>query len=185
MFSSYSFKNLFILFSIFIFSLLSSFYKLGENPPGLYFDEASIGVNAYSILTKGVDEHGNKFPLVFKAFGDYKLPVYVYLTSISMFFFGKNEFAVRLPAAFGGTLTVLILYFLIQDLSKLDNKFLSLSNKPKKYALLSSFLFSISPWFSHFNRGAFEVTLATFFFVLALFFINKLLLKKKLILCII
>ena len=32
--------------------------SLGSNPPGMYWDEVSLGWNAYSILKTGHDEHG-------------------------------------------------------------------------------------------------------------------------------
>ena len=145
-----------LLLSILLLSFLLNFYKLDQIPPGLYMDEASIGVNSYSILTTGQDEHGVKLPLYFQAFGEYKLPVYIYLTSASMFLFGKNEFAVRFPSAFLGSLTPLIFYFLVKELTKKE-----------KLSLLSTFLFAFNPWFLHFAGPAFEATLGLFFFVMA------------------
>lgn len=50
-----------------------------KNPPAFYSDESSIAYNAWSIATKGVDEYGIHHPLFFKAFGEYKNPVYIYL----------------------------------------------------------------------------------------------------------
>lgn len=138
--------------------LLAAFlrlYKLGEIPNGLYQDETAIGYNAYSMLKTGRDEHGIKFPLYFKSFGDYKLPVYIYLTTASVKLFGLSEFAVRLPSAFFGTLTVPLMYFLVYSLFKKTN-----------IALLSSLLLAINPWHLHYSRATFEVTLALFFFLL-------------------
>jgi MFS family permease len=60
-------------------TLLLYFHDLRKNPPGLYLDEASIALNALSIARDGVDEHGTPMPFYFRAFGEYKNPVYVYL----------------------------------------------------------------------------------------------------------
>src|SRR3989344_5210772 len=98
-------KNLFII-AIIILAAILSLYKLGEVPSGLYQDETAIGYNAYSLLETGKDEHGVSYPLYFKSFGDYKLPVYIYLTAFSVKTFGLTGFAVRLPSAVFGILSV-------------------------------------------------------------------------------
>ncbi|PIV01434.1 glycosyl transferase, partial [Candidatus Shapirobacteria bacterium CG03_land_8_20_14_0_80_40_19] len=56
------------------------FIFLTKSPPGFYVDEAAVGYNAYSILKTGADEYGKKFPLFFRSFGDYKMPLNIYLT---------------------------------------------------------------------------------------------------------
>jgi hypothetical protein len=60
-------------------TLLLYLHDLRKNPPGLYLDEASIVLNALSIARYGVDEHGTPMPFYFRAFGEYKNPVYIYL----------------------------------------------------------------------------------------------------------
>ena len=47
-----------IIIGILILATALHFFQLGKNPPGLYWDEVSLGYNAYSILTTGRDEHG-------------------------------------------------------------------------------------------------------------------------------
>ena len=54
-----------ILLSIIILAFILRIYKLAEIPPGFYADEASIGFNAYKILTTLRDEHGKFLPLFF------------------------------------------------------------------------------------------------------------------------
>lgn len=131
-------------------------------PPGLYQDESAIGYNAYSILTIGKDEYGNKYPLYFKSFNDYKLPVYIYLTTVSIKLFGLNEFAVRFPSMMAGIIAVVILFFFIRYLT---NNF-SLS-------FLAALVLALNPTHIFFSRAAFEVNLAltfalagSYFFVL-------------------
>src|SRR3984885_4207251 len=89
---------------IVILGFLLRFIDVSNDPPGLYIDEASIGYNAYTILTTGKDEFGIPHPLWFRSFGDYKMPVYIYSVTGAMAFLGKNELAVRLPSIISGTL---------------------------------------------------------------------------------
>src|ERR1051325_7632446 len=55
------------------------FLRITTNPPGFYIDESSIAYNAHTIAQSGADENGVRWPLYFRAFGDYKNPVYIYL----------------------------------------------------------------------------------------------------------
>lgn len=154
-FQTSNWKVIILLFIIIIAALLR-FYKLGTNPPGLYWDEAVFGYDAYSILKTAKDHHGQFLPLFFESFGDWKLPVYHYLIVPSIAIFGLNEFAVRFPSAFLGTLTVVIFYFLVKKLT--SNQILS---------LFCALFLAISPWHIQFSRGGFESTAGLFFVVLA------------------
>src|SRR5207253_2809386 len=60
---------------------LTLLYFAGQrgNPPGFYVDESSIAYNAFTIAERGADEYGYRFPLYFRAFGEYKNPLYIYL----------------------------------------------------------------------------------------------------------
>src|SRR3989344_5777104 len=103
-------KKLLIVLIVLLAAILR-FYQIDSNPPSLYWDEASLGYNAYSILKTARDEHGTFLPLTnFAAFGDYKPPGYIYVTVPAVWIFGLTEFAIRFPSAFFGTLTVLITY---------------------------------------------------------------------------
>ena len=53
----------YILILIIVLSFVLRTYKLGANPPSLYWDEASLGYNAYSILKTAHDEHGKFLPI--------------------------------------------------------------------------------------------------------------------------
>lgn len=164
-------RNIALLFAIVLLTALLRLYKLGENPPSLYWDEASLGYNAYSILKTGKDEHGEPFPLTrFIAFGDYKPPGYIYLTIPFIAVFDLTQVAVRLPSALAGILTVLVTYFLVKELLK------GKKSRNKTYKLraslpiISALLLAISPWHILLSRGAFEANLATFFSTSGLYF---------------
>lgn len=130
---------------------------LGSLPPALTWDEVSWGYNAFSLLTTGADEFGVKFPITFlESFGDYKPPLYAYLDIIPIALFGLTEFAVRLPSAVFGIITVILTYFLSIEI------FYS-SKQRNKIALLSSLVLAISPWHILLSRAAFEANVATAF----------------------
>lgn len=143
-----------------VISIFFRFYNLSSIPSSLSHDEVAIGYNAWSVLLTGKDEYGSKFPILFRSFEDYKLPGYIYMTSISERFFGLSEFAVRFPSALFGVLTVLVFYFMVLKMFK------SLAKDSAPFALLSAFILAISPWHVNFSRAAFEANVSLFFVVL-------------------
>ena len=134
-----------ILISAFVLRL----YQLGKTPIALEWDEVAIGYDAYSILTTGRDQFGKFLPLTFRSLDDWKPPIYEYLTVPSIAVFGLNPFAVRLPSALSGILTVLATYLLTKVIFKQNT-----------VALLAAFFLAISPWHLQFSRAAFEVNLS-------------------------
>lgn len=148
-----------ILVAIFLLAFILRFYKLGEIPNGLQQDETSIAYNAYSILQTGKDEYGKSLPLYFKAFGEYKLPVSIYLTTVPVALLGLDAFSIRLPFALLGFFTVIAYYFLVKEFIKESD------SKLKYLPIASTFLLAINPWHIHFSRGVFEVVPALFLIV--------------------
>lgn len=152
-------KNLLLIAVIFL-SLFLRIYHFGINPPSLYWDEASLGYNAYSITGSLKDEHGEFLPLDrFIAFGDYKPPGYIYAAALWVRLFGLNEFSVRFSSFLAGIFMVIVTYFLVKELFQKE-----------KIAFLSMFIIGISPWAVHFSRAAFEANLAAFFNLLGIYF---------------
>ncbi len=162
-------EHKYLLFIVLLASLLR--FVLPNTPPSLNWDEISHGYNAYSILTTGRDEWGKLFPTIFRAYGDYKLPVYIYVTAISEFFFGMTTFAVRLPSILAGIGTVIFTYFLVLELIKhfpYDSGI-----KHNVYAAIAALLVAIEPWSFFLSRAAFEANLALFLFVAGIYFFIK------------
>ena len=103
-------KNFYIvLITLLLIGEIMRIWDIGNNPAGFFADEASIGYNSYLILTTGKDEWGRRFPLFFRAFGEYKNPLDIYLTAPFIAIFGLNEFSVRISSAFFSTLSLLLL----------------------------------------------------------------------------
>lgn len=85
-------------------------FRLGQLPNGFSPDEASYGYNGYSLLHTGRDRFGEWLPLFADNFGDLIAASYMWLTVPSIALFGLDEFAVRLPAALVGIVTVWVAY---------------------------------------------------------------------------
>jgi hypothetical protein len=154
--------KIYLVIIIALVSFTFRFYKLSQHPVHLSMDEAAIVYNAYSILLTGKDEWNQKLPLAFKSAGDYKAPVNIYLTVPIVKIFGLNEFSARFVSAFLGSLTPIILLFLLLEL---------------KFSLIPSFLTSlwlaVLPWHIHFSRASFEAITALFFVFTGLMFFYK------------
>lgn len=164
------------LLFLFLVTLLAGFfrlYRVSQVPVSLYWDEVATGYSAYSIQTNLHDEYGNFMPILFRSYNDYKMPLNIYLTALSVRIFGLNEFAVRFPSAFFGTLTIVATYFLVRKLVSLGHK-KSLGKYTQYVPLISAFLLAISPWHIQFSRGGFEANVALFFVLLGfyLFFVG-------------
>ncbi|MEM3394179.1 MAG: glycosyltransferase family 39 protein [Candidatus Methanomethylicia archaeon] len=126
-------------------------------PPHLGNDEISIASDAYSIINTGRDLTGKKLPLSFKSHNTYKAPLYIYLAAPLVKIFGNNELSVRLPSVILGSLTLLIIFFLVKRIT--NNEFV---------AFFSAFLLAISPWHVYVSRVAYEANIALFFLTLGL-----------------
>ncbi len=167
------YKNKIIL-AIFLLAFILRMYHLGTLPPSLTWDEVAWGYNGYSLGSDLKDEFGEFLPIQYlESFGDFKPPVYAYLTAVSEKIIGLNEFSVRFPSALAGTLTVLLTYFLIKRIIP-DKKNVRILQFEINTSLLTAFILAISPWHILLSRAAFEANVATFFIVLGvyLFFVS-------------
>ena len=127
---------------------LAYFVRVGANPSGFFIDEASIAYNAHAIAQTGADEYGQTFPLYFRAFGEYKSPLYIYLLAALFRLTGPSIFVARFLSASLGFLTVAILGLLAARISK------------QRLIGMLVFLFAgLTPWLFEVSRLVFEVTL--------------------------
>ncbi len=132
------------------------FLRLKSVPQGFYVDEALHGYNAYSILLTGKDEYGKFLPIVFRFYGSYNTPLYVYLTTIPIKIWGLNPYSVRFIAALSGFLSIFVFYFSLKKL---------------KISTVGSLFFAITPWLIFQSRIGYEVSLAFFLFSLGSLFL--------------
>jgi len=163
-------KNL-ILVVIILVAAIVRLWKVGIIPPGLFGDEVDTGYQAYSILKTGRDYFGNFLPVHFQSFGDWRVPLYIYLDTIFIAFLGLTELAVRLPAALLGIFGVFVTYLLAKRITRSE-----------KISLASSFLLAISPWHIQLSRIGIEAIFLPILFPLGLlFFLKGVEEKRKLI----
>lgn len=131
-----------------LLSLLLRLIFLGSVPPALNWDEVSQGYTAYTLSVTGMDEWGEKLPLFFRSYGEWKSGVYIYLLVPFVKFLGLNAWSIRLPSALAGILSVYLMYLLGK---KLFNR---------QTGLWSAFLFSVTPWTLMLGRPGFEANVA-------------------------
>jgi 4-amino-4-deoxy-L-arabinose transferase-like glycosyltransferase len=137
-----------LLLAISVLVVVAYFAGLPKNPPGFFIDEASIAYNAHTISQQGVDEHGQRFPLYFRAFGEYKSPVYIYALAALFRLTGPSNFAARMLSAVLGVIAALLLGLLAARLTR--------------RRLTGLIIFSaagLTPWLFEISRLVFEVTL--------------------------
>lgn len=140
------------LVAVFLLAVFLRTYNFPNNPPALYWEEAALGYDAYSILLTGKDHHGTPFPLAaFESFGDWKPAGYFYVLVPFIKLFGLTAFAVRLPTFLAGLSIVLGIAFI--------------ARKINVNPLIASAVAAVSPWLIQFSRSAWETTLATAFLV--------------------
>lgn len=155
-------STIFLVFIIGIFSVCLFLYKLTSSPPALNADETTNAYDAYSLLKTGRDQYGNLFPLRFKSFGDYKLPLLTYFAIPFIKIFGLNELGIRL-------VNIPFVFFFPFIVYLLTNK---LFNK-KLIALMSSFLIAFAPGLQLLGRQAHEGYMTAFFLTLTFYLFLK------------
>ena len=162
-------KLLKILLVIILFCIAFTirFYKVDTAPSGILIDEASYGYNAYSILKTGKDEFGIMLPLVFKAFGDQKLPLYTYLIVPFIKFFDLSLLAVRFPSVLAGSFLPIVIFYLLLEL-----------RFTKRVSFFGGIITATSPWTILLGRFGYESNIGLLFFSLGILFAFMSLRKK-------
>lgn len=141
-----------------ILFLVTRLFLIDKIPGSLYWDEASIGYNAYSVLKTGADEWGEKLPLSFKAFEEYKLPIFIYSTIPFIATFGLDIFSIRLTSVLYSFFCLVLLILIIRKVTGNE-----------KMAFLTGLFFTTSPWLFIFSRSAYEVNAGLFFYALGIY----------------
>lgn len=129
-------KKIYVIISciILLIGCLIRTVAIESYPIGLNQDEASIGYEAYSILNYGIDRNGYSFPVHFEAWGSGQNALYGYIIIPFVKLFDLNNFSVRFPMAIVGCITLLVSYFLFNDIFD------------RKKSLIAIFIFAIIPW---------------------------------------
>jgi 4-amino-4-deoxy-L-arabinose transferase-like glycosyltransferase len=135
-----------LLLAVSLLVIFSYFYDVPRNPVGFFVDEASIAYNAHNVAQSGRDEYGQSFPLYFRAFGEYKSPVYIYILSAVFWFTGPSALVARMLSAVMGFATALLFGILAAQLAG-----------RRIVGLIVFLAAALTPWIFEISRLVFEV----------------------------
>ena len=152
---------LLIVITAFAIGAFLRVWQLRGVPISLFGDELDVGLQANSILTTGKDYFGNKFPVMFHSFAEYRLPMQPYLAAPFIKVFGLNELGARGPAVLMGFLSILSFYLLAKELFG------------KKAAVISCLFLLFSPWHFNFSRQANDAGILLPFVIFGTYFFLK------------
>jgi dolichyl-phosphate-mannose-protein mannosyltransferase len=155
-------QSVLLLLSLIVLATGFYFSKIVHNPPGYYIDEASISYNAHVISRTGQDEFGISWPLYFRAFGDYKNPVYVYLLAGVYYLTGPSVLTARLLSVLLGLLAASALGFLALRLTV-----------RRTAGLLITLFVLLTPWHFEISRMVLEVALYPLLLALLLLSLHR------------
>ncbi len=160
--------------ALIVISLISFFLTIinfrVSSPPAFNADEAAFGYNAYSLLKTGKDEYGVTLPLRLKSFGDYKMPLYSYLSVPFIAVMGLNETSARALNAFLSLLFPIVVYLLAKELFRKDT-----------YGILAAFFCATSLGLHIVSRHAHEAYLAALLTTTTFYLLIKLLKNRTII----
>lgn len=152
-----SLYSIVLLVLIVAFGFLLRWWRIDQAPKGALIDELHFGYLAHSLAETGRDEHGAQWPIIFRGFGDQKLPAYAYALVPVVQLLGLSVLALRVPSVLAGTALIAAMYALARELQL-----------GRKWSLVVAFLTATIPWAFFLSRIGFESNLGLFFFVLGL-----------------
>ena len=174
-------KFIYGIIAVLFLAFVLRFYKLGQVPAGMTWDEAAIGYNGYAVVHTRHDEWLERLPISFKSFGDYKAPLAIYMVGIITSVLGLNQFVLRVPFAISGVLGVWGLIKLTQVLLKAHQQ-LNIKTELISHttlAILSGLFLAITPWHIHFSRAGFESGLSLTLIIWGFYYLARVLYSKN------
>lgn len=162
-------------------------YNLSSVPPSISIDEMAFGYNAYSLSQTGRDEYGAFLPFTLRAYDDYRPALLSYIIIPSIKVFGLSAFSIRFPSVILSLITLAALYRIVLLLfmisAKKDKSPPGLQKKQsyKTIALLTIFLYAISPWNIYLSRLALDTNAGLTFFSVGLWIFLEYIANKKLV----
>lgn len=157
-----------LLALVLLLGVFFRFYHLTFFPIQLSHDEITQLYDAISIAQTGKDIYGNFMPLIFPSVHDFKPPFYTYITSLFYITLGNYEVLIRIPGAIFGSLIVLAVYLLTNQLFK-----------SWQLAILASLFVAISPSEIFFSRKSFENGAGIFLMTIGFYLLLKYIFKKE------
>ncbi len=136
-------------------------FNLDITPSGFHADEASFYVNALSLKQNLKDEDNKLLPLSLNSLIDPKPALFSYI-QVPFLFLVKNQIlASRLPSFILAITSLIFIYLLTKELIN------------EKLALITLFIFAISPWHIIISRGTQEVISSFTFLIISFYLLIK------------
>ncbi len=147
-------------------------YQLSNVPPSPSLDEVSLSYNAYSILHTGKDEYGKVFPLLLRAYDDFRPALYVYLVVPFVSVLGLTAVAVRLPSVVLSLITIWGVYGIGNLIGKKYMRFAA-------FPYIPAALLAVSPWHIYISRLGHEANLGLTLVTLGIYFLLDAVIRGK------
>ncbi|MCR5179504.1 MAG: hypothetical protein K6C95_11060 [Lachnospiraceae bacterium] len=159
---------------------------IGRLPYGLNQDEASIGYDAWSLLSFGIDRNGYPWPIYPITWGSGGgSPLMIYLTVLSTKILGRSIFSLRIIPAILGALTPLVAALVLlpdntisrdtpagRDWERSAGRGSAAPGKASERAFVTAcfaaFIIAINPWHIMLSRWALDSNTLPFFQILAI-----------------
>jgi len=150
-----------ILLGAALLTVATYFAEVPKNPPGFFVDESSIAYNAHLISKSDGDEHGQKWPLFFRAFGEYKSPTYIYLLAGLYSLTGPSIAVARALSPTLGMAAALVLGLVgaFSTRTLRDGQEGSRTDLELTIGLVVVLTALVTPWLFEMSRLVFEVSL--------------------------
>ncbi len=146
--------------SIVMLGLVVRAYLLFFSPLPLYWDEVAMLIDARSVIETGRDLHGgNWLQPLYPSYGDFKLPVYILTTAMTMLLVGTQDWVVRVPSLLAGVGTIIVAAAVGKEIA---DKVYKKANYVSFAMVATGLIMAFSPWSLHFSRVGFEAHLAQF-----------------------
>lgn len=153
----YTNKKIFLFLFLAFILVLAFFvraYDIEQAPAGVYPDEAVNGMDAYKTL------HDLQPFQWFYPDNNGREGLFINLIALSFSIFGITVFGLKFTSILLGTLTVLGVYLLTQELYR-----------SRKAGLIAAFLVAVSFWAINFSRIAFRAEMLPFVLVFSIYFL--------------
>ena len=144
------------IISITVVAFILRVYQSAQLVRQLNRDEAALAYNSFLLQKTGKDEWGVSWPITPKSFGDSKLIGYHAILVGLFSVLPYEDWVVRLPSVFFGSLLVLLGAVLVKQLGGSSSA-----------SVLSALSITFAPVLIHFSRFAYEAVVALFLYVAA------------------
>ncbi len=162
-------KNNRNLLLVFIIGFALRLLYIGNIPGNgaLFVDEMFSGYEAYSIMKYGIDFEGYHLPVYLPAWGSGMSAMQAYIQMPFILIFGLNSFALRLPAAILGCITIYAFYFICKCI------------RGEEFATFATFLFAVMPWHIMLSRWGLDCNYFAGFITISIALLFKATYEKK------